>query len=472
MSRIMTARGLRRGVLVGLALVLLLAGVMSGLGRTPVVHAAPITISNGIPAGDPDHLSMEILPGSASRTLLVGTDEVLFQRFGVLDLGAEGVFTLGDGGFPPGIGSEPELVAPNVVRTTATINVLSGQVDVTITTAIFEGSSYVLTEYDVSADFDLTGSRLFEYVDLDVKRAGANSFSFSGSIDGNDLVMSQSRGGVTVDRSDPGQTATGFATDFFSALRTNILAGGFDPPKAGDIQAVFGDITSALEYELGGQDSKAVTAIGTSVPTELSKADILGLSGVPGKSIDKAQGLRNGFNQKSNAAENAGQKNTEVCHVGGNGTGVLLTVGEKALASHLAHGDPTSAAVGEVEPNDSISEAQHLDASPCDLPLLVSGTGNGTFDYYSLEVEAGETVVFEITNANFDTEFGLYDEDGNVLARDDDGGAGLFSRIDHTFGTAGTYVIGVGEFNTRPRPGGLTGNVPDPGDEYVMSVER
>lgn len=288
---------------------LVAAAIMAMLIPASTAMAATITIDNGIPAGDPDHLSIEVRDGSRVTTLVVGTDEVVFRMFAVLDLGPDGVRRLDF------IGSAPVALDANTVETTATIVVASGTVDVTVTTSIEPGSSFVLTNYAVTADFDLTGSRLFEYVDLDVPdppdlNFDGDTFSFAGSIAGGDLILSQEDGGLTVERSDPGQTATGFATDFFPALQSAILGGGFDPPETGDVAATFGDITSALEYELSGSSGGGTTAIGRDVPTSLikTKAEILKDSGVPGNGIDNAPGLQKEFNPKSKAAENAGKK--------------------------------------------------------------------------------------------------------------------------------------------------------------------
>lgn len=104
-------------------------------------------------------------------------------------------------------------------------------------------------------------------------------------------------------------------------------------------------------------------------------------------------------------------------------------------------------------------------------PLTISGTGDGSFDYYSFEVAAaGDVFVFEITSGNFDTELVLYDTAGAVLAFDDDGGVFPLSKITHAFAAPGTYVIGVGKFNTSPTAGGMTGSVPDAGNVYVLEI--
>lgn len=58
-------------------------------------------------------------------------------------------------------------------------------------------------------------------------------------------------------------------------------------------------------------DSSGVVTVYTKIiKTLLNKAEILKLSGVPGKGIDKAPGLQKPFNHKSQASEHAGKKDT------------------------------------------------------------------------------------------------------------------------------------------------------------------
>jgi hypothetical protein len=139
---------------------------------------------------------------------------------------------------------------------------------VEITTLVAPGTEFVGTHYDVSGAVDLTGARMFEYADLDVLGFSNDEFSQSGSIAGGDLVIRQQDGtagasGPVVDRVADA-SISGFATDFFPILLNNILAGGFDPPPTGDIQATVGDLTSALEFELAGSSAAAATGMGSS----------------------------------------------------------------------------------------------------------------------------------------------------------------------------------------------------------------
>ncbi|MCH8840502.1 MAG: PPC domain-containing protein, partial [Planctomycetes bacterium] len=116
--------------------------------------------------------------------------------------------------------------------------------------------------------------------------------------------------------------------------------------------------------------------------------------------------------------------------------------------------------------------------SSTSLPhISIQGTGDGTFDYYSFTVaNAGDQAVFDIDFENFDTELFLYDTNGNLLAQNDDNGGdpgsggGLASLINFTFALPGTYIIGVGEFNSFDDGGQIDGNTPDPGDTYTLHI--
>jgi len=184
-----------------------------------------------------------------------------------------------------------------------------------------------------------------------------------------------------------------------------------------------------------------------------------------------------------------------------NGLAILAVAGMFAVLTARSQ----AAVILESEPNNSIATAQNVDGSfsldfsanigditgantSTTIPhVTITATGDGTFDYYSFTVpSAGAIGIFDIDfGAGFigslDTELGLYSAgSGAPLAANDDffpvaAGAGgsissLDSFIQHTFTSAGTFVIGVGEFNTTASFGGLTGNVPDAGDTYTLQI--
>ncbi|ESQ73470.1 M10 family metallopeptidase C-terminal domain-containing protein, partial [Asticcacaulis sp. AC402] len=106
----------------------------------------------------------------------------------------------------------------------------------------------------------------------------------------------------------------------------------------------------------------------------------------------------------------------------------------------------------------------------------VTGTGDGFYDVYSFVVDAAGVVgTFDIdASVNLDSFLELFDADGTRLAFDDDslitngGGGSRFdtdSFLTHTFATAGTYYIRVGEYVTATRSAAL-----EFGDGYTLQV--
>ena len=122
--------------------------------------------------------------------------------------------------------------------------------------------------------------------------------------------------------------------------------------------------------------------------------------------------------------------------------------------------------------------------------LNVLGSADNTFDYYSFSItEANSRGIFDIDNEIFDiaqagsidTELFLFNfNTGELLAQNDDsditqGAEGslnsLDSLIDFNFTTPGTYVIGVGEFDSIAASGTLiNGESPDIGDSYTLQI--
>ena len=153
---------------------------------------------------------------------------------------------------------------------------------------------------------------------------------------------------------------------------------------------------------------------------------------------------------------------------------------------------PTQLRIAEVPINNPRSLAQNLElvnwTKIRDLNIeqsivmphvSIAGTGDGTYDYYSFTATAGSRGIFDIDKNNFDTELFLFDTIGNLLATDDDTqgpgadpgqGTGQASYIDHTFTSSGTFVIGVGKFNSGASGGEITGLAPAVGDVYFLNV--
>lgn len=184
--------------------------------------------------------------------------------------------------------------------------------------------------------------------------------------------------------------------------------------------------------------------------------------------------------------------------------------GQKTEISSASSGNVLGLVAPEVEPNNTIASPSNIDAffstdfdpnigdtltnTSTIIPhASITGTGDGTFDFYSFTVtNSGDRGIFDIDFGNeigdsFDSELFLFDAAGNLVidplsgfpAQNDDattssGAAGSTSTLDSylevTFQSPGLYILGVGQFNTTAVPGGLTGNPIRTGADYVLQV--
>jgi len=107
------------------------------------------------------------------------------------------------------------------------------------------------------------------------------------------------------------------------------------------------------------------------------------------------------------------------------------------------------------EPNNSLGEATGIK-----LPFSsgdqignsskfrftdISPEGNDV-DYFAFTASAGNTLLTEIISGGLDSLVGLFDAGGTLLATDDDGGAGLLSRLQFVIPADGIYVLAVTTF--------------------------
>lgn len=168
----------------------------------------------------------------------------------------------------------------------------------------------------------------------------------------------------------------------------------------------------------------------------------------------------------------------------------------------------------ESEPNDTLLTAQNIDNGPWSLNfdpdfgflttnnsttsphITIQGTGDGTFDYYSFTVNTtNEIGVFDIDYAwtgdpaSLDSELFIYDPltglqvpsffDGLDPFTNDGGGGSIDGPISSLtpdaylvtfFPRPGTYIVGVGRFDSVASPGGITGNAPLLGQRYTLNI--
>lgn len=102
-------------------------------------------------------------------------------------------------------------------------------------------------------------------------------------------------------------------------------------------------------------------------------------------------------------------------------------------------------AVAEVESNDDLLTPQDLEAPPV---LVVAHISPGDQDYYRFQLETPAQLVIETSGEDGDTYICLYDESYTELECDDDGGEGLWSRIDINVSSGIYYVMVEGYSST------------------------
>ncbi|WP_332653864.1 M10 family metallopeptidase C-terminal domain-containing protein [Brevundimonas sp.] len=135
--------------------------------------------------------------------------------------------------------------------------------------------------------------------------------------------------------------------------------------------------------------------------------------------------------------------------------------------------------------NDSIANAVSLAggfdlgtradvANSTTIPhATVVATSHGGMEYYAVTVAAGETVVFDIDNATFDSVLRIYDAGNVLLVQNDDsasdGGPATDSGLSYTFAAAGTYYIQVSQWQSGS-DGTLVTTAPPAGGTYTLHV--
>ena len=122
-------------------------------------------------------------------------------------------------------------------------------------------------------------------------------------------------------------------------------------------------------------------------------------------------------------------------------------VGSGSVA--IGTGPFSGVTVPESEPNNIFSEADPVGSSDDFTGNISSGAEE---DYVSFYAEAGQGMVLETISGGgtlSDTTLTLYDMSGvSELEYDDDGGVGLYSRIDFFFPAAGTYYLAVESYGS------------------------
>lgn len=101
------------------------------------------------------------------------------------------------------------------------------------------------------------------------------------------------------------------------------------------------------------------------------------------------------------------------------------------------------------EPNNSLNKARKV-RLPFDTIAIqryseIEPTG-GDVDYFRFNANGGQSLIAEVIGGTLDSVMGVFDEYGNLIATDDDGGVGLLSKVIVELPVSGEYTLAVSTF--------------------------
>jgi hypothetical protein len=120
------------------------------------------------------------------------------------------------------------------------------------------------------------------------------------------------------------------------------------------------------------------------------------------------------------------------------------------------------------EPNDTLKKATRISLPFDSIPVhrFTRIGHDGDVDFYRFAAKKGQVVVAEILSSQLDTVLGFYNRrTGQLLAVDDDSGAGPLSKLTVTIPADGEYAVAVSTFPDFDFEGVSTGT-----GRYVLSV--
>jgi hypothetical protein len=138
------------------------------------------------------------------------------------------------------------------------------------------------------------------------------------------------------------------------------------------------------------------------------------------------------------------------------------------LANLTLRYTPTTDYFDLFEPNDTLDRARKVALPFNSIPVLrFTEIGDeDDIDYFRFHATAGQVIVVETLSGQIDTVLGLFHRaSGQLLAVDDDSGAGPLSRIEFEIPVTGEYAVAVSTFPDFEFDGGGSG-----AGRYVLDI--
>jgi len=220
------------------------------------------------------------------------------------------------------------------------------------------------------------------------------------------------------------------------------------------------------EYFSTGANSFSITLSRSSNHIDVVYGDVSATDGLAGVSCGGA--ITSGFETPADLSAFAPSRinlhnQPAVWELFSSGTGDLS-------GSTVRYNGTTTYEDNWAEPNDVPSQARSIalpfDSVPITRYTEIEPTG-GDIDWFRFQATGGNTLVAEVVTGQLDSLIALFDGAGNLVDADDDGGAGLLSKIVAPLAADGTYYLAVTTFPDT----GLTG-AGGSGGRYVLDLEQ
>ena len=184
------------------------------------------------------------------------------------------------------------------------------------------------------------------------------------------------------------------------------------------------------EFAIGGSNSFSITLKRGSRDVEIEYGQLTALDGLSGVSCGGA--VTSGFENERRLRKHGKQRTIDMQDR--TAAFEIFTEADNDLSDYEITFTGLKRGFDDVfEPNDSVASARrvHLPfaTNSQERYAAISPTG-GDVDFYKISVKAGDILALEVVRGSFDSVLGIFDADsGQLLIADDDGGAGLLSRL-------------------------------------------